>query len=607
MSRVLTWQLLRDLKLSELEGAADGWGVASNQADAARDRISNQMINALAESQVSEAADTALERLKQLDRNFEYAYTECGLVRTTLNSLAHELGEQQRRLNSALEDAASRKFTVHPDGSVSYPEGGTNLLDKPVAGGTTRRRGILEQPSPLTNPNPHRAEAQRIADTIGGAVQGATEIDNRFSKILAALKAPPGLAVTTATWTDAAKDAEAVRKAAKGYLPEAIPDCGSPANRKEWWDSLTQEQREELLATYPDRIGNLDGIPALVRDAANRDNLQLLIGKLEGQSDTTSQNQLAGLKSIDEQLRAQPKPGVPPMLLLGIGDEGLGRAIVSFGNPDTARNVSAYVPGLATSLDADFANNDIKRARDTASWAIDEDPSTASIVWLGYDPPQISGEKPLDNLAVTSDRDARVGAIAYNQFMDGLGATNQNANPHFTAIGHSYGSLTVGQAAQQDGGIPGVDDIILVGSPGTGAKAATDLGVSGDHVYVGAAENDPVTKLPDQNSAKGLILGAQLGLTGPPLAAPIGAAAGYALGDAATDENQIYYGTDPAHRDFGAHRFKVDDGPPVHFDGGVQTPAHSNYFNPDRDDESVRNIAKIIVGDGDAITKQEHR
>lgn len=604
---MLTWQVLRDLKLSELEGAADGWGVASNQADAARDRISNQMINALMESQVSEAADSALERLKQLDRNFEYAYTECGLVRTTLNALAHELGEQQRRLNSALDDAASRRFTVHADGSVSYPEGGTSVLDKPAAGGTTRRRGLLEQPSPLTNPNPHRAEAQRIADTIGAAVQGATEIDSRFSKILTALKAPPGLRVETATWTDAARDAEAVRAAAKGYLPEAIPDCGTPAARKGWWDGLTQEQREELLATYPDRIGNLDGIPALVRDAANRDNLQLLIGKLEGQSDTTSQNQLAGLKSIDQQLRAKPEEGAPPMLLLGIGDEGLGRAIVSFGNPDTAKNVSAYVPGLATSLDADFARNDIKRARQTATLAYEMDSSSASIVWLGYDPPQLPADKGLDNLAVTSDRDARAGAPAYNQFMDGLSATNQNANPHFTAIGHSYGSLTVGLAAQREGGIPGVDDIILLGSPGTGAKAATDLGVSGDHVYVGAAENDPVTKLPDQNSAEGLKAGALTGFGGPPGATALGAVAGYFLGDAVTDKNQIYYGTDPANEDFGARRFKVGDGPPTHFDGGIQTPAHSNYFDPERDEESALNIAMIVAGDGHRVTRQEHR
>ena len=137
---------------------------------------------------------------------------------------------------------------------------------------------------------------------------------------------------------------------------------------------------------YPDQIGNLDGIPALVRDAANRDNLQLLIGKLEG----------AGRREVGDAVggAAGDRPAVgggaqPPMFLLGIGDEGNGRAIVSYGNPDTARNVSAYVPGLGTSLDEDFAKNDLKRARDTAigAAAMNPDSSTASIVWLGYDAP----------------------------------------------------------------------------------------------------------------------------------------------------------------------------------------------------------------------------
>lgn len=120
------------------------------------------------------------------------------------------------------------------------------------------------------------------------------------------------------------------------------------------------------LTVYPDQIGNLDGIPALVRDAANRDNVQLLMGKLEGLDDTKSQTQLAALREIDRKLRGAPEPWAPPMYLLGISDEGLGRAIVSFGDPDSSRNVSAYVPGLGTSLDKSFVHNDIERARSAA-------------------------------------------------------------------------------------------------------------------------------------------------------------------------------------------------------------------------------------------------
>ncbi|MEV7872126.1 alpha/beta hydrolase [Streptomyces sp. NPDC088124] len=631
MTPVLTWQQLRDLKYSELQDAADGWAEVSNRADAARDRVSNEMTNRLTESQKGEAASAALRRLKQLDRNFEYLYTECGLIRTTLNSLAFELSASQTQLRNALAEAATLKFTVHPDGSVSYPAGGENIADgTPLPGGSTTGSaagtpygpalGATSGAPPLTPPNPNHARAQDIADRILKAVNEARETDRRFSETLAKLKAAPGLTVDTKIWTDAAADAAAVRDVADDYLKDSIPQDKSPAERKAWWAGLTQEQREEYRVVYPDVIGNLDGIPAETRDAANRDNLQLMIGELEGQAGEKAQSQLAGLKSIDRQLREDPAPGVPPMYLLGIGDEGNGRAIVSFGNPDTSRNVAAYVPGLGTALDEDFAKNDVQRARDTAVGAATYDESSAAIVWLGYDAPQLPAEKLADNAGVMFEHDARAGATAYNGFMAGISATNQNADPHITAIGHSYGSFTVGQAAQRNGGIPGADDIILLGSPGTGADSAKDLGVGKGHVYVGAADHDPVTMMPSKaessalgagvagGGSAGLVLG--LGMGGP-VGGLFGAAAGGAVGGitgfrSSEDESQIWFGTDPAHKDFGARRFKVDDGAFPIFGGEGATPAHSNYFNPEKDPESAENIAKIVAG-SDGLTMQEHR
>ncbi|MFF2409335.1 alpha/beta hydrolase [Streptomyces sp. NPDC058092] len=611
----LTWAQLRDLKCGELEGAADGWGKASNRADAGRDRIETQLLNGLRGTQRGAAASAAVRRLQQMSRNLQYLYTECGLLRTTLNSLAHELRVQQRALREALEDAESLRFTVHGDGSVTYPAAGEGLIDgKPLPGGTASVGAMpgLLPPSGLVAPNPNVAKAQDIADRVAKAVRTAAEIDWRYARTLRKLKAEEGLKVPDATWADAAGDAAAVREAARGYLKDDIPRDASPAERKAWWAGLTDEQREEYLAVYPDQIGNLDGIPALVRDAANRDNLQLLMGKLEGRDDAKSETQLAGLREIDRQLRGAPEPGAPPMYLLGISDEGLGRAIVSFGDPDSSRNVSAYVPGLGTSLDESFARNDIERARSTAIGARGMDPSSASIVWLGYDPPQLPAENIQENLAVMSDRDARIGAPAYNQFMDGLSVTNGNSDPHMTAIGHSYGSLTVGVAAQSAGGIPGVDDIVLLGSPGTGAETAEDLNVGKGHVYVGAAENDPVTKLPNHIEALVAVEGFKTGFSGQSrpetgvAAGVVGAGMGYLLGDAGTRESQIYYGTDPAHAEFGAQRFRVDDGPRPLIDGGP-VDAHSNYFNPEKDEKSARNVAKVVSGHGGRISTQEYR
>ncbi|MFJ1679778.1 alpha/beta hydrolase [Streptomyces sp. NPDC088251] len=595
----LTWAQLRDLKCGELEGAADGWGKASNRADAGRDRIETQLLNGLRGTQRGEAAEAAAGRLKQLSQNLSYAYTECGLLRTTLNSMAHELRAQQRALREALDDAESLKFAVHADGSVTYPAADGGLIDgRPLPGGTASvaaAPGLLP-PSGLVAPNPNAPKAQDIADRVAKAVRTAAEIDWRYARILRRLKAEEGLKVPGATWTDAAGDAAAVRDAARGYLKDGIPLDASPAERKAWWAGLTDEQREEYLAVYPDRIGNLDGIPALVRDAANRDNLQLLMGKLEARDDAKSQTQLAGLREIDRQLRAGNKPGGPPMYLLGIGDEGNGRAIVSFGNPDTAKNVSAYVPGLNTSLDEDFAKDDLKRARDTAIGTRIHDPSSAAIVWLGYDAPQ--SPDGLGSLDVMGNERAEKGGRAFSGFMSGLTATNENRDPHLTAIGHSYGSRTVGAATQRDGGIPGVDDIVLVGSPGVGVDHAEDLGVGKGHVFVGAAEHDVVTKLPSkQQSAAGVV-----GLIA---AGPVAA---YVVGDIADQgDDDLWFGKDPASESFGARRFQVDEGPRLISGEGVSFGAHSHYFDPRRDSVSANNIALVVAGHPEKLKVEEYR
>lgn len=596
-SSTLTWAQLRDLKCAELEEAADGWGKASNRADAGRDRIEKQLLTGLRETQQGAAADAAVNRLRRMGRNLQYVYTECGLVRTALNSLAHEMRAQQKVLRNALEDAEALKFTVHGDGSVTYPEGGEGLVDgKPLPGGTARVNEMpgLHPPSGLVTPNPNAAKAQDIADRVTKAVRTAAEIDWRFTRILRRLKAEEGLKVPDRTWTDAAGDAAAVRDAARGYLKSRIPRDATPAARREWWAHLTDEQREEYLAVYPDQIGNLDGIPALVRDTANRDNLQLLIGKLEGQNDETSHMRLAGLREIDRQLRAD---GQPPMYLLGIGDEGNGRAIVSFGNPDTARNVAAYVPGLNTALDKDFATGDLKRARDTAKAAMKYDHSSAAMVWLGYDAPQMPDG--LSSFAVGGDGRAEKGGSAFNQFMGGLAATNIHGDPHVTAIGHSYGSRTVGAATQQGGGIPGVDDIVLVGSPGVGVDRAEDLGVGKDHVFVGAAENDVVTKVPSVRQ----VAAGFFGLTGGPVSAHL-------FGEVADQgDDDLWFGKDPASEAFGARRFPVAPGPrPIGF-GGLSVDAHSNYFDvdPERDAASADSIALIAVGRGNKVKMEGAR
>ncbi|MDQ0986115.1 alpha/beta hydrolase [Streptomyces sp. V2I9] len=610
MTSPLTWQMLRDLETSALTRAGDRWHEVSNRAAADRGQVDRAMSAKLRETQESESAEAALGKLRRLSRNFQYVRTECGLVRTALNGLAGDLAEPQRRLKQALEDAASLNFTVHEDGSVSYPASEVTDMTgarRKAPGGSSQGDARLPlDPPGLGSPgqpslypgyagfmpaNPNAAKAQDVADRIVRAVQSAREIDARYAKTLNGLKAEKGLDVTAATLKDVGRDTADVRSTAGTYLAEGVPEAKSPAERKKWWDDLTEEQRQEYLKVAPDLIGGLDGIPAASRDEANRNYLPVLIDELARQGGDDAKTKLDALHMLQGKL---DKPSHPPMFLLGIGDEGNGRAIVSYGNPDASRHVAAYVPGLGTKLDSDFVTDTMKRAYDTALGAGEVDPSTASIVWLGYDAPQ--------HVDVMTKGDAQRGAPAYNEFMSGLSATNANENPHVTAIGHSYGSLTVGTAAKEAGGIPGVDDVILLGSPGVDAQKATELGVGKDHVFVGAADNDPVTHLPTKSEAGlGWVLG---GAQNPLLGGPAGIEVGRDLFDAGNDD--VYFGKDPASEAFGAQRFLVDDGPRMILENG-RFQAHSQYFDPEIDRVSADNIANIVGGRPEDLVREKHR
>ncbi|MBH0244112.1 hypothetical protein I3W98_16550 [Streptomyces cavourensis] len=604
MTGTLTWQQLRDLKTSELTEAGDKWHEVSGRSASDRVRVDRAMTAKITETQESDAATAAAGRLRRLSRNFQYLQSECGLVRTALNGLAGDLVGPQTQLKRALADAAALNFTVHEDGSVSYPAAQVEDLagsEQEAPGGRSQGSSRLPlEPPALGSPgqpslypgysgsgfrpvNPNAAKAQDVADRIARAVRSAREIDARYAKTLNGLRAEKGLDVTAATLKDVARDTADVRSTAGKHLAEGIPQDKSPAERKKWWDGLADEQRQEYLKVAPDLIGGLDGIPAAIRDEANRTYLPVLIEEMGHRGGDDVKTKLDALRMIQGKL---DEPSHPPMFLLGIGDEGNGRAIVSYGNPDTSRHVAAYVPGLGTKLDDEFVDDTMKRAQDTALIARESDPSVASIIWLGYDAPQ--------HVDVMSKGDAQRGAPVYNEFMAGISVTNGNEDPHVTAIGHSYGSLTVGTAAKQSGGIPGVDDVILLGSPGVDAQKATELGVGRDHVFVGAADNDPVTHLPTKGE---VALGWGLG-------GPTGVRVGRDLFDVGNDD--LYFGKDPASAAFGAQRFEVDDGPRMILEAGL-FEAHSQYFDPERDQASATNIAKVVAGRPEEIVREKHR
>ncbi|MFF0475129.1 alpha/beta hydrolase [Streptomyces sp. NPDC004284] len=518
-----TWQQLRDVKLNEYTDAADGWGKVSSRANADKDRVDNGMFAKIHDTQKGETANRAGGDVQQLSRNYQYLHTECGLIRTALNGLASELASPQKKLMQALEDAENLKFTVNADGTVTYPVQSSVLLP----GSNTAHPGAPFPYLPgaaegIGSADANKGKAEDITERIYQAVREAAEIDGRYADVLRRLKADPGLTVSDETLADAAKDTKAMQNAAGRYADDdKIPHGKSPQENADWWNGLTQEQRDEYATLYPASVGALDGIPSAVRDDANR--MVLAESKAQYQIDLKGipaepfpkmvfggprvgmvysdewikwdkeygdrkkhlDSSLQGMNAIEDRFANTGKDGLPEAYLLGFSPEGHGRAIVASGNPDTADHTAVYVPGTTSNLGNIGGNIDRMSSLWRESHAMSPDSTISTVTWLGYDAPQdIVKDAPFSHYA-------NDGAPAYNTFMEGLEVAQGGPDKsHTTAVGHSYGTTLIGSAARQ--GTLHADDIVFAGSPGVQVGSAGELDVPKGHVWNEEADGDPV-------------------------------------------------------------------------------------------------------------------
>lgn len=522
---------LKALKPSEFETAADGYRATGDMAGAAKDHIDSVVVAGMRKALSGEALDAAVRELGRLSANFHYTQIECGLASTALNGFAHEMDAARKRLLSAIQDAEALKFTVNADGSVTYPEGQPrNGVELPPKGGTVggftdpTAQAVGRQSAGL-DPNPHHAEALDIANRIAGALKEATEADAKWEPKIRALKADDDLTVSKQDLRDAQSDMGGVREAGKGYLDSigGPPEDATAQQNAAWWKGLSPEEQEAYLSARPDLVGALDGLPAEVRDEANRIVFAEKQAEYQLRLDSIPQPpanewtwitagaypskvhtdewmewdrkygdqyrhltaSLKGMSAIDNRFADTGKEGLPEAYLLGFSPEDNGRAIVATGNPDTAQHQAVYVPGTTSNLGK--IGGDIDRM--TELWrqtnAASPGASVSTITWLGYDAPQdIVKDAPFEHYAYD-------GAPAYRRFMDGLDASHSGSGePHRTAIGHSYGTTLIGAAAQT--GDLNADDVVLAGSPGVKVGSAEEMDVPKGHVWNEEADKDPV-------------------------------------------------------------------------------------------------------------------
>jgi hypothetical protein len=552
----ITLRVLSDVSAERVAASAHAWlSMAEDLDNSTEDLIRGS--RDLEDVWPSGAA--AHQRVAGIRAEAGNAYQPCRHVGDALRRHADTLRSLQQMLRDITAEAAEQGFDVD------------------IATGTVTAAQHM-----YTDTTAPQAVAQQInayVYQLEGLLAQAVDLDRRTTTALTA-NLPD--ARTGFGSLPAPTLAESDVRAQQGRPPEQV---------HAWWESLTPEQQEQVLADYPALAGGLDGLPTTDRDTANRTVLDSDITRLTDRRtaldvreryirDMAAQGRLPELypqagnpvgaamaelddltgerKDVDETLAGAhtvqdrlKDPAKPPAFLLGFSTAGDGRAIVSVGNPDLSDNVVTYVPGTMASLPN--VDGDLKRADLMAKDAGDLDPSgrsTAAILWLGYDAPDLP-----TNAAMSSYADHAVDPL--QSFQSGLRATHSDAPSHNTVIGHSYGSTTVGYAARDAGGLA-ANDLIFVGSPGVGVNSAADLHIQGDagNVWGSTAKNDVihVTSVPGMLDVK-------------------------------------RFGEDPSGAGFGGRTFTTADGNWGPIDS---VTTHSAYWDPHN--PSRENIAFIVTG-----------
>ncbi|MFY0406669.1 alpha/beta hydrolase [Solicola sp. PLA-1-18] len=477
----------------------------------------------------------------------------------------------------AAGDAESlRDASVFAAGAMLSFAEAVDAFDRTVAGLNREYDALPQPPSPESVAALRRRyeEAEAEVDRAGSDTAGMLGRGPNVADL--AILGSRGLLPSASDYDDPAL-ASAFDKTGKNFPNAAFPvDDLSPEEVAVWWDSLTLVERLAVMRSRSARLGNTDGLPAEVRDEANRlalgqDLEDLEQAEAEGRLTESQQQRLVNARQIAEQLaqaegHVDPVTGEPTGAQLYVYDpsdyDGEGRAAIVTGNADTADDVAWNVPGT----DSDVENMSVSRSNAIYDAARDDNlgsRSTAVVTWMGYDAPEW-------NTSVATEGRAEDGAQRLADDVAGLAASRGDDQPHTTVIGHSYGSTTVARAGAEEGLGDHADEIVLVGSPGaSSADHASDLGVGEDHVFVGANSSDPVTYL---------------------------GGTGWVHGITST------LGNDPAEDDFGAVRFQAEAPDRASWVGFGD---HSKYFDPGS--ESLYNIAQVVNGDHGDVTTAEHR
>ncbi|WP_395292198.1 alpha/beta hydrolase [Kitasatospora hibisci] len=534
------YELLVKFDPQGLRDVARNWKALAHAAESAGSRHRNQVNGPLHQHWDGADAQAAFPFMAHTEQQLDVVRVEAEAAALTLNTVADRMFQAQTNLTNAVHRAQDSGLTVSADGVVRLPAEAPEERNDPDA--QTARRELMGLKAEFQG----RID-QALKDAQTASDQGNTALGRLSGDILSGQRANGSVAETRTDAADVMNDL--------GLTDAYVPDGKDPQKNAEWWKGLTADQQETYLALNAAKIGNLDGLPATVRDEANRlvldqklDALQAGTASALGLDQATYDQRKAALAEIKKKLEdtADAKDEEHQMFLLGIDPEaygGDGRAIVATGNPDKATHTSVFVPGTNTELPG--VPGQIDRVRQLQGYGkrFAKAGETVSVIsYLGYDTPEhiLKAGNPMRGLDAADDM---------RRFSQGLRVAHGEPKTHLSYIAHSYGSFAAGVADSEKGGLQ-ADDIVTLGSPGMGVLVADQLTVNPDHLWVGEATDD-ATRL-----AGGFSLGPSPHITG-----------------------------------FGGNNIKID------------TTGHGGYW--DDNTESVLNQGRIIAGQKPTTSPKE--
>ena len=469
------------------------------------------------------AVDAMLTTLGSLNKDLDTLVNDVSELMMATSEASNGVWDVQTKVQECTSFTEQYPYlTISTDGTVDY-----DRFDSGRTGNENTDKA-LKQSDDAEN-STRSSKSSELDGMVTGAINRAVEVDEAYRDRLKAVY-------------DGTYQCDETSASESQGLPDLPQEGWSATEVSAWWNSLTEDEKNKIIAGHPEAIGNLDGISMDARGKANEIRLQTErtkaaeeLAAAETARDKWDMNspeyaaaqqkvdnarlKVEDLEKIEELVHPYGDPmasdGLPEspyhLLYLDASGDGDVRAAISVGDVDTAENVTTLVPGIGTTARKGLPGlvSNAEALRDAAGAE-----NTAAVAWLGYDAPPGLGEISDDYKGhqweyMNADR-ADEAAPALNSFHEGIHSWHQSqgTDPHLTTVDHSYGSLTAGTAAlSTKTGV--VDDMVLYGSPGGRADDVHEYNVPEGHVYASANDDDVVAGKGTgwKNKALGKILG----------------------------------------------------------------------------------------------------